>query len=302
MSEVRGLAAAAATGVQVGLAMVATRALAGELGPVTLALMRYAVGLAVLVPFAMRIRWSRVARADILPVLGLGIAQFGLLVALLNWGLARVPASRGALIFATFPLLTMVLGAALGREPMSTRKALGTLISIAGVALTLGAGLMQGGGSFAGGLAVLAAAGVGAICAVLYRPYLMRYPTLQVGSSAMAAAVVALALFAGPEAPLAALAALGARGWGLVLFIGLSSGAGYVLWLTALRHTSPTRATVLLGLSPVTAAILGVLLLGEAPGPTLWAGLGAVLAGAALAVSGRAEGAKVGLAIGRAGR
>ncbi|WP_199178475.1 DMT family transporter [Acidimangrovimonas sediminis] len=295
MSERRGLIAAALTGVQVGAALVATRYVAADLGPATLASLRYAVGLFVLVPFALRSRRVGFRLADLVPVLGLGIAQFGLLVALLNWGLVRIPASRGALIFATFPLLTMVLAAVLGRETMSWRKTLGTLLSIAGVALTLEGGLIAAGigasdgtsavgaAGLAGGLAILAAAITGAGCAVFYRPYLLRYPTLQVGTVAMAAAVVALVPFALAEAPVARLAALGPGAIAVVGFIGLSSGAGYVLWLTALRHTTPTRATVLLGLSPVTAAILGVLLLHERPGATLWAGLAAVLAGAVLA-------------------
>lgn len=227
MSEARGLAAAALTGVQVGAAMVATRALAQDLGPLTLALMRYAVALAVLVPAYLARPRRPVARADLLPMLTLGVAQFGLLIALLNWGLTRIPASRGALIFATFPLMTLLLGAALGREAPSLRKAGGTLLSIAGVALTLGEGLLApGGGGLVGGLAVLAAAATGAGCAVFYRPYLLRYPTLQVGTLAMGAAVAMLLPASLAEHPLAAAAALSAADWGVVLFIGLSSGAG----------------------------------------------------------------------------
>ena len=52
-------------------------------------------------------RWParvRFARADILPIAALGIGQFGILIALLNYGLRTVPAGRGALIFASFPL------------------------------------------------------------------------------------------------------------------------------------------------------------------------------------------------------
>lgn len=284
MSEARGLAAAAFTGVQVGAAMVATRAVAPEVGPITLALLRYAVALAVLLPAYLARPRKPVARADLLPVLGLGVAQFGLLIALLNWGLERMPASRGALIFATFPLLTLVLAAALGRERPSWPKAIGTLLSILGVALTLGESLlMPAAGSLAGGLAILAAAATGALCAVFYQPYLRRYPTLQVGTLAMAGAVAALAVFSPSEHPLATVLALRPATGAIVLFIGLSSGLGYLLWLTALRWTTPTRATVLLGLSPVTAALLGVGVLGEPPTPALWAGLALVLSGAGIA-------------------
>ena len=43
----------------------------------------------------------------------------------------------------------------------------------------------------------------------------------------------------------------------------MNSGIGYYLWLWALGHTSPTRVTVFLALSPITATALGALLLAE---------------------------------------
>ena len=52
--------------------------------------------------------------------------------------------------------------------------------------------------------------------------------------------------------------------WAIVIFIGASSGIGYFLWLYALKHETPTRATVFLALNPVTAGVLGSLLLHEA--------------------------------------
>jgi drug/metabolite transporter (DMT)-like permease len=52
-------------------------------------------------------------------------------------------------------------------------------------------------------------------------------------------------------------------GWLAVAFIGLSSGIGYWLWLWALTNATPTRVMVFLSLRPITAALLGLLLLGE---------------------------------------
>jgi drug/metabolite transporter (DMT)-like permease len=72
-------------------------------------------------------------------------------------------------------------------------------------------------------------------------------------------------------------------GWLAVGFIGVSSGVGYWLWLWALTNATPTRVTVFLNLSPITAALLGLLLLGEMLSLLLLAGLGAVMAGLWLA-------------------
>lgn len=282
MNRPLGLAAAVFTGVQIGLAMVATRALAGEVGPFTLAFLRYTVGALVLTPFFLRLSPAPLAPCDRLPVLGLGVLQFGVLVALLNAGLARVTAAEGAVIFSTFPILTLLLASALGVERLTAGRLSGAALSVVGVALCLGARDMPD--DPWGVLMVVGAALAGAICAVAYRPYLQRYPTLQIGTLAMLAAIVALAPGALAEGSPASWTGFNLSTWGLVLFIGLSSGAGYLLWLTALRHADPGEATILLGLSPVTAALTGWALLGEPLTGTFLAGIALVLAGVSLAV------------------
>jgi len=281
-----GIAAAAATGVQVGLAMVATRAIAEDLGPLTLAWARYGIALLVLLPLRATRPRVRVARADLAPILILGVVQFGLLIVCLNLALAWLPAGPVAVIFATVPALTLGLGVILHRAVARPVTMAGIALSIAGVAVILG-GPVGLGTSPWGAVAALAAAGCGAGAAVLYGPYLERYPTLEVGTLAMAGAFGALSALVWVEAPLGAIRALDLPGWGVLGFIGLASGAGYLLWLTALRHAGPARATVFLNLSPVTAVALGAVVLGEGAGPLLWAGLCLVAAGVAMAVTGR---------------
>jgi drug/metabolite transporter (DMT)-like permease len=279
-----GALAAAATGVQVGAAIVATRYVAADISPASLAFLRYAIGVACLVPAVAMASRVRFARADILPIAALGIGQFGILIALLNYGLQTVPAARGALIFATFPLLTLVVAALLGHERVTTRKLGGILLTLLGVFLALSDKLLNGAsvhgwGGLAGELAILASAATGAICSVLYRPYLARYPTLPVSAFAMAAAAAALLIPAALDDLATAPAQLSSYAWGAIVFIGLSSGGGYVLWLWALKNIAATRVTVFLALSPITAAALGVALLGEPVTAGMMAGVACVAAG-----------------------
>jgi drug/metabolite transporter (DMT)-like permease len=72
---------------------------------------------------------------------------------------------------------------------------------------------------------------------------------------------------------------LSTSAWAAIVFIGLSSGGGYVLWLWALANIAATRVTVFLSLSPVTAAVLGVTLLGEPVTLGMMAGVTCVAAG-----------------------
>ncbi len=270
------LLAAAATGVQVGAAIVASRMVVADVPPLTLAMLRYGIGFLCLLPFVFKPwgsvsmeakTWSAVTRlpgADVLAMAALGLGQFAILIALLNFGLQHIGAAQAALIFSLFPLLTLLLSAVLGREPISTRLLLGVLLSIAGVALSMAPKLSHvSSGLWWGELAVLASACVGAICSVFYRPYLQRYPTLNVSAFAMLASVLFLAALALQEDWPARVPNLLAQTWAVVTFIGASSGIGYFLWLYALKHESPTRVTVFLALNPLTAALLGALLLHE---------------------------------------
>jgi len=279
--------AAVGTGIQVGAAIVATRFAVGQIGPGSLALLRYAIGCLCLAPLVLAAAPLRFRARDVVPIAVLGILQFGVLVALLNLSLQYIPAARAGLLLATFPLLTLMLGAATRREAPSPRVALGVAVSILGVGLTLGEGAVAGiggPGEWLGAAAALGAALTGAVCSVLYRPYLTRYPTLSVGFAAMAASVVFLALVAAGEGFFDDWPQVDTAGWAAILFIGLSSAVGYLWWLFALRHAPPTRVTMFLGLSPVTAALLGALLLDEPLTAGTFAGLALVVTGLGIAL------------------
>lgn len=263
--ETLALAAAAVTGVQVGAALVASRFVIHDIGPASLAFLRYAVAVLCLAPFVIAGGRVRFAPRDLLVVMGLGIVQFGILIALLNLGLQFISSTRAALLFSTLPLMTMIAAASLGRERLTGAKSAGVILTVIGVAIALGERLVaeSGASDGLGAVLVLAAALCGAVSSIFYRPYLSRYPTLPVGALAMVASVVFLAGPAGLEGLFTEETRLDQRGWIVVLMIGLSSGVGYVLWLWALKHTTPTRVTVFLSLSPITASLLGALILDE---------------------------------------
>jgi drug/metabolite transporter (DMT)-like permease len=263
---------------------VATRFVVDQAGPASLALLRYIIGFCCLLAPALLAGGFRFARRDLLPIALLGITQFGIVVALLNFALQFVPSGRAALIFASFPLLTMLIGAALGREGLSWAKTAGVLLTFAGVAFALGErALAAGDGGWSGELAALASALAGAICSVLYRPYVQKYQAVPVAAFAMLASVAFLALLAAAEGFFATAPDFTAGGWAAILFIGGSSGIGYFLWLWALSHTTPTKVTVFLSLSPITAAALGAVILGEPISTATLAGITCVAAGLWLA-------------------
>jgi drug/metabolite transporter (DMT)-like permease len=160
------------------------------------------------------------------------------------------------------------------------------LATIVGVGLALGEQAVassSAGNQWLGALAVLVSAASAALCSILYRPYLQKYPTLAVSAFAMFASVLALALVAAGEGFFSVPPHFTPAGWLAVAFIGVSSGVGYYLWLWALNHTTATSVTVFLALSPISATLLGAALLAETPSPTSLLGLACVALGIWLA-------------------
>jgi drug/metabolite transporter (DMT)-like permease len=74
--------------------------------------------------------------------------------------------------------------------------------------------------------------------------------------------------------------------WALLVFYGLAASVWTVwLWMTGLRHVPAGQAGVFTVMLPVSAALVGVLALGEPMGPLQLAALGISLAGVVLATA-----------------
>lgn len=280
---------ASGTGFQVGAALVATRLAVDQAGPASLAFLRYSIALLCLLPFLLLLRpWPRMGLRDCLRIGALGVVQFAMVVVVLNYAVTLIPAARAALIFSAFPLVAMLVAAMLGQERLTWRKAAGVLLTICGVAFALGdkafaQGAAPGEGAWLGEGAAFLAACCGAISSVSLRGYLRRYQPLHVGGLSIFASVLVLAVLACAEGYFAHPLRFDTLGYGAVLFIGVSSAIGYFAWLWALQRGSPTQVTIFLGLAPITAAILGILLLDETVTLGLLAGMACILPGLALA-------------------
>ncbi|WP_343717744.1 EamA family transporter [Inquilinus sp.] len=282
--EGMGVAAALASSTLGGTSVVATRFLMGALDPATLGVFRFGIGCALLLPVVALLRAPWPPRRDWPAVALLGLLFFAAFPFLFNAALAHTTAARGALALSTQPLLTLAVGAALGVERLTPRKAAGVSLAMAGVALALGAGLAGAPpGAWRGDLLMVGATACAALYNVWSRPFVRRSSPLAfsaLGMAAGAAGLAVLALAAGP----ATLPALDPAGWTAVLYLGIVGGAlTFFLWVFALGRTTPTRVAISVAVNPVVAALLGVLTLGEPLGWPLLAGLAAVAAGIALA-------------------
>jgi len=193
VSESIGVAMALVSSSVGGSAAAVTRYLAAGADPIALATVRFGLGFLIVLPVAAaaRIRWPRLQ--DWLGVAGLGVMFFALAIVLYNVALSYTTAARGTLALSTLPLLTMVVGAAFGVEPLSYRKTLGVLVAMLGVAVALTAGVHGAPtGAWRGELIMLGTS----LCMALYnvwsRPFIDRSSALGFLTVGMGAGAIAL--------------------------------------------------------------------------------------------------------------
>ena len=123
LSEWIGVAIALVSSCLGGTAAAITRYLIGNADPITLAILRWGIGFACLLPTALLlgVRWPQ--QRDWPAVALLGLCFFGLFFVLYNIAIGYTTAARASLALATLPLHTMVVGALLGIEPAEPLQA-----------------------------------------------------------------------------------------------------------------------------------------------------------------------------------
>ncbi len=287
MSEWIGVALALVSSCFGGSAAAITRYLVGDADPVTLAILRWGIGIACLLPTAviLGVKWP--PRRDWPAVATLGLCFFGLFFVLYNIAIGYTTAARASLALATLPLYTMVVGALLGIEPLSLRKTAGVCVAVLGVGAALATGLSAAPpGAWRGELIMTGAVLCMAFYNVLSRPFIQRSSApgfLTVGMGAGAAALILVGSLTGSAAVLRGLS--GAQ-WIAGVYLGIGGGAlAFILWVMALERASPTRVASTMTVNPIAAGVLAATLLGEPITANLVLGLVAVFAGIWIATS-----------------
>ena len=276
-----GVLAAVISSAIGGVAGGATRFVIHATDPVTLGVFRFGTGFLILLPVAllMKSRWPR--GRDWIGVALLGILFFFAFSVLFNLAYSYTTAARGALTLSTMPLMTMLVGAALGVEDITARKTAGVFIAMAGVFLALMLGLSNApAGAWRGEVIML----VATLCMSFYnvwsRPFIARSDPLAFLTAGMGAAALCLLVWALAIHGFDAAASFDASQWLAIVYLGVvGSAVAFILWVFALARTSPTKTAVTITINPVFASIVGALAIGEGIGLNLIAGFAAVAAG-----------------------
>jgi drug/metabolite transporter (DMT)-like permease len=281
LNEWIGVAIALASSCLGGTAAAITRYLVGDADPITLAILRWGIGFACLLPVALllRVRWP--PRSDWPAVAALGLCFFGLFFVLYNIAIGFTTAARASLALATLPLHTMVVGALLGIEPLTSRKTTGVCVAVLGVIAALASGLSAAPpGAWRGELIMTAAVMCMAFYNVWSRPFIRRSSALGFLTVGMGAGAAALMLVGSLAGSVATLGHFGTSQWIAGIYLGVGGGAlAFILWVMALERATPTRVAATMTVNPLAAGLLATQLVGEPITPNLVLGLVAVFAG-----------------------
>jgi len=248
-----------------GSAAAVTRYLAGGVDAITLAILRWVIGLALVLPVTIIFRAKWPPRADLPRVLALGACFFGLFFVLYNIAIGYTTAARASLALSTLPLQTMLVGALLGIESLTLRKSLGVAIAMVGVFAALALGLTAAPSGAWRGEAIMVAA---VLCMAFYnvwsRPFIQRSSALGFLCVGMASGATILVVVGVPTGRGSVLVDFSAAQWIAGIYLGLGGGAAaFILWVMALQRTTPTLVANTMTVNPIVAGLLATQLIAE---------------------------------------
>ncbi len=245
-----------------GASFLSAKSLAAEVGVPSAVALRFLVA-AVALGLLCLARRERLPRGRGLAVAAvLGVSQAAV-IGLETWGVHLTSATNAGLLISLALIMTPALEGLASRSWLPRAYFVAAVTAVVGVALLVSAGGLRV-PSIGDGLVILAAV-VRAIH-VTASGHLTRGRGDSSLGVVLVQLVVCAAVFsfsAGADLP-AAVAGLSIGGWADVLFLGLMCSVfAFVVQLWAVRRTSASRASILMGTEPVWALLFGLVLAGD---------------------------------------
>lgn len=265
-----------------GFSFIFMRVAVPEFGPVSLIGLRMGLGALLLMPLLVSRQHLNLLRANVKPLVVLGLTTTALPYSLLALATVGLEAGFTSLINAATPIATALIGMTFFATPVLREQIIGLTLALAGVGvLSFGRLDFAAGGDGWYILAALAATVCYGFGGNYSRTHLAHLPSRVLAAGSCAVAAVALlvpSILLWPSAPVTPLA------WGAALGLAALSTAGaLLLYFRLLSSAGATATSTVTMLVPVSALAWGMLLLGETLTLQMLAGMVATLLGTAIA-------------------
>lgn len=267
-----------------GATWIAGRVAVSEASPLAIASWRFLLAAVVLgTLLVLREGWPRWSSDEWLTLFALGASGIFLYNVCFLYGMTMIQAGRGALVVALTPALVAACDWLLFGAPMSPMKAIGICLAAFGCLLVVTNGdpyRLFAGEVGLGEWLIIGCAALWAIYTFVGRRGTRSLSPLAMTFGASVTGWLMLTSAALLQGSLFAMAATTWRGWSAIAFLGLFGTALAFTWYAeAVQRIGATRSAAFINLVPVSAVILGAVILGERLGL-------AVLGGGALVIAG----------------
>ncbi|MFL2829032.1 MAG: DMT family transporter [Candidatus Puniceispirillales bacterium] len=250
-----------------GSTFVFTRYVVDSIDPFTLSFVRY--GLTGLILFLLSISVfikKKFDRNDFIPMCFLGLSMITLFPNFMALGLEHTTAARAGLLYATMPLCTIIIAYLFKIEKITLNKSLAVLIAITGVTFCMSEKVDSNFSQTLKGDFLMMTGVFAASCFTVFSgKYLKKYGNIPVMiyvifigtlinfSLSLSFGSIYESFYQINEFELAALAMLIIPGGVIMMYC----------WGKALQMITPTQAAISLGFNPLSAILLGAIILNE---------------------------------------
>ena len=233
--------------------------------PLTLVLLRVTLAALILLPLLRVYRIEFPAGiSGWMPFVAVALFNNVLPFSLIVVGQTYIASGLASILNATTPLFTVIVMAASGEERLSPQRMAGVIIGLIGVIILRGGLDLDLAGQGTGIALCLAAALSYGVAALLARRHLAKSPPLATATFQLTASSVMMAVIAGIVDRPWQLALPGPTTWFAVIGLAvLSTALAYIVFFQILRRSGATNVMLVTLLVPLTAILLGALVLGE---------------------------------------
>jgi drug/metabolite transporter (DMT)-like permease len=271
-STSKGVAWMALTGLLFVAVTGIVRHLGSDMNPIQAAFIRYAMGVVIMAPLLLRVRWSRLApRRRLGMYLARGIVH-GAAVMLWFYAMAHIPIAEVTALGFTAPIFTTIGAALFLGERVRARRIGAVLVGFAGAMIILRPGI--------------AAIDPGAIAQLIAAPlfaasFILAKKLTETDSSGVIVGVLTVIvtlMLLGPAMLVWRTPTLGELGW---LFATASfATAGHLTLTQAFRSAEITVTQPVAFLQLIWATLLGFYVFGEQPDLFTWIGAAVIVSSA----------------------
>jgi len=212
--------------------------------------------------------------------LAIGMLNNVIPFSLITWGQQHIDSSLASILNATTPVFSVIFAHFLTRdEPLTKSRLTGVLFGWMGVAILIGIEALSGVGmKIAGQAAVLGASLLYAFAAIFGRRFKEFDPVVVAAGMLTGSTIIMIPLTFIMEQPLA-LNPTSVTWAALFGLSAVSTALAYIIYFYVLSRAGATNILLVTFLIPVSAISLGMMVLGEAPGWNVFAGMALIFMG-----------------------